>query len=485
MTEERKDVAPGGLYDDGLPKNSYRDLIRARANGFEVSKYELDLWRREEELIRSAMIYASEYKDCGIHPNHFEAPLHQLAWAAIERLLEQCPGTDEIDAPVLLSEMRKLEPECLLSALGRTWLDALWSDHPVPPKYGLETLVNEMKQHQRTKMWRAVMKQIAGRHGQDTDFASLQASYVHAGLKMVMESEDQMFFDDPIDDFAWDPRVVETPGIVKLHVQEIDDVLGGGLGRGEMAVYGGGTGHGKSYFAQYLARHCAEGGGRVLYLSCEDPKELFFCRMVADYAEPKITPKSIRMRKADPEVVETAMARMKENLGGRLFAVEMKKPKTSEVVRTIRTYRHAKKIDLVIIDYLQAIDDDDNHGGNNTLKLSAITSATKRACNEVKVAMVALSQYSRDGYKDGQEPKINNFKYCGDIENEAELVLLSWRDPDGLLHIKIPKVKWADVDHLGYLVKKEPVTGCHQGWTVDTSTGYQEEKPKRRRRRDG
>ena len=114
-----------------------------------------------------------------------------------------------------------------------------------------------------------------------------------------------------------------------------------------------------------------------------------------------------------------------------------KKPRVSEVMDLIRRYRYSKEIDLVIVDYLQAIREDEQVI-NKVHEVSSIVSKLKRACDEAGVALILLSQYARDSYRDGTEPGLNSCKYAGDIENESEIMCLFWRDAEDVLHVKIP-----------------------------------------------
>ena len=286
---------------------------------------------------------------------------------------------------------------------------------------------------------------------------------MNAGLEISYQVGGEGKVAGPLTDYDWNPNEKSTTSLVETGIRALDDCGGGGHGRGELLVVGAGTSVGKSYLASQLIRKQGELGNRALYISAEDPEELFYCRMLADFTEPSVSPKEIRTKNADPEVIGRAQSRMRDVLGKRVFVVESKKPTISQVLETIRTYRYMHDVDLVVVDYLQAITEDEPTT-NKTQEMSSITSKLKRCFTECRVAGVALTQLNRESYKDGSEPSINSAKYAGDIENEAELIVMLWRDAEGALHAKLPKVKWSSARELRYAIPVNRRTGCFGEW---------------------
>jgi hypothetical protein len=457
-----------------LPIESYRDLLQAKANGFEVDEYQLAMWRREEELVRSATYHAAQYRGCGVRPVHFDAPMHSLAWQAITKLLGD-PQCKVIEGSVLLSEMRELDEDMAGGARGRNWISHLMSERPIPPRYGLETLVNEIRQKHTLEQWKGSFQQLCARVGRDKNVAMLQSDFVRKGIETSLEAHGNMAVKPPATEKPWDAKTVEKGSLVKLGIQRLDRVAGGGHGIGELMAVGGGTNIGKSYFARELWCLQGEQGNRALYVSCEDPEELMYCRTWAGYSSPPIAPVSIREKKADPEVVEQARMMFREKCGDRVFIEEMKKPTIDEVCFKLRTYAYAQDVKTAIVDYLQAITDPEVTNGNKVQEVSSIISKLKRCATECGVALIVFSQLARDEYRDGTEPGLNSMKYCGDIENEAELVVLMWRDGEGVLHVKVPKVKWTNSRGARFIVDIDEVTGCFVDWRDDLSAPTERE----------
>lgn len=443
---------------------SHRDLVLDRINGFEVDEFREFIWRREEELIRSSIAFPQQYSQCGIDARHFEAPLHRVAWTAIGRLMAAFPDSERIEGGSLVSEMMTVDPEVAGGATN--WAFAILAEMPVDPRVGLEQVVKDIFYNVRLRGWKTLQTRYSERIGKEKDLVSLQAEVVSASRSLVYDFEGEGSTAQPLGMIRWDSRDRAKVSVVRTGIDAIDRAAGGGHGRGELLVWGGGTSHGKSFAMQRLLRNQARLRQSALYISCEDAVELMHCRMLADYCEPSVSPKDIRMRAADPEVVDRAASKMQKELGEYVTVVEHKKPTVSQVCNLVRYYRYARKVDMVIVDYLQAVTPDEptNSKVNDT---ALVISQLKKCFTECKVAGVVLTQYARQEYREGEEPSVNAAKYAGDIENEAEILAYMWKDSDDVLHVKLPKVKWSRAKSLRYIIPVNPVTGCHLEWEED------------------
>ncbi|NCA17567.1 MAG: hypothetical protein EBS90_11075 [Betaproteobacteria bacterium] len=443
------------------PNISFRDLLMARQNGFAVDEYQFFLWRREEELLRSSISFPQQYARSGVLPEQLEAPLHRVAWSAITKLMDQFPELEQLDPGAVASAMADVD--AAHSATAMDWVRILMADLPVDPRIGLDLVVKDIFNHSRLRRWSSVQNGYLARFRKETNVARLQAEVINTSRAMLFEYEGEGSPAQPLGAVEWDSRDRSKVSVVRTGIDAIDRAAGGGHGRGELLVWGGGTSHGKSFAAQRLLRNQARLRQSALYISCEDALELMQCRMIADFCEPSVSPKEIRMRTADPEVVDRAVSKMAKELGDFVTVVEHKKPTVSQVCNMVRYYRYARNVDLVIVDYLQAVtpDEPSNSKVNDT---ALVISQLKKCFTDCGVAGVVLTQYSRQEYRDGEEPSINAAKYAGDIENEAEVLVFMWKDSDDTLHVKLPKVKWSRAKALRYTIQVNPITGCHKEW---------------------
>ena len=86
------------------------------------------------------------------------------------------------------------------------------------------------------------------------------------------------------------------------------------------------------------------------------------------------------------------------------------------------------KIGVVIIDYLQLMQNSDFKTGNRVQELSYITRALKNLAREFNIPIIALSQLSRNvDNRIDQKPILSDLRESGSIEQDADLVLMLYR----------------------------------------------------------
>jgi archaellum biogenesis ATPase FlaH len=441
---------------------SYRDIVLAHNSGEEVSLIQMELWRREEELLCAALRHGKKFLGTRITPAYFTAPLHRIAWEALLQIISEDPDVEHIDGALLVSTIRSLDQEELVGIRGDIWLDGVLAEDPLEFDDCMNTTVRELTQSHWNRIWGGRFGRLIEESQEDPNQARVQVEYLRAANSMALEIESQYYTTEAtFNKFAWNPFERETSNRVTTGLDFVDNASAGGHGRGELMVIGGGTGDGKTYVVLSMACEIARRGNRVLVIETEDSGELCYCRSVARLCDPLIAPAEMVKKKADPHVVQLAQKRFEAEVEDRLWVHPMKKPSISDVCQCMRHYRYTKGVDVVIVDYLQAVTGDDGPAdvGNRPQEVSAAVSSLKKTADQLHVALILTSQYAREHYKDGKEPGLTACKYSGDIENESEIMLLLWRDAQDVLHAKLAKCKWARAKHLRYIVHVDETTG--------------------------
>lgn len=86
------------------------------------------------------------------------------------------------------------------------------------------------------------------------------------------------------------------------------------------------------------------------------------------------------------------------------------------------------QIGLVIIDYLQLMQNSQFKNGNRVQELSQITRSLKNLAREFNIPIIALSQLSRNvDNRVDQKPILSDLRESGSIEQDADLVLMLYR----------------------------------------------------------
>ena len=87
------------------------------------------------------------------------------------------------------------------------------------------------------------------------------------------------------------------------------------------------------------------------------------------------------------------------------------------------------QIGLIVIDYLQLMQNSKFSISNRTQELSQITRSLKNIAREFKVPIIALSQLSRNvESRTNKRPILSDLRESGSIEQDADLVLMLYRD---------------------------------------------------------
>lgn len=88
-----------------------------------------------------------------------------------------------------------------------------------------------------------------------------------------------------------------------------------------------------------------------------------------------------------------------------------------------------KTIGLIIIDYLQLMQNIILNNGNRAQELSQITRALKNVAREFNIPIIALSQLSRNvENRTDKKPILSDLKESGSIEQDADLVLMLYQN---------------------------------------------------------
>lgn len=86
-----------------------------------------------------------------------------------------------------------------------------------------------------------------------------------------------------------------------------------------------------------------------------------------------------------------------------------------------------EKIEVIIVDYIQLIrtgEDDENR----VQEIATITRNLKSLARELGVVVIGLSQLSRAAGDSGGEPKLSTLREGGSLEQDADIVIMLWRD---------------------------------------------------------
>jgi len=154
------------------------------------------------------------------------------------------------------------------------------------------------------------------------------------------------YFENPKERLQW---IKDQAGAISTGWKGIDHKLYGGLNRGEMTIFAGGSGAGKSLFLQNFAVNWVLAGLNVVYVSLELSEQLISMRldaMVSGFGTKEIMK---NMEDVDLKV------RMKAKGAGKLRVKQMPNGISANDLRVfLREYeiQSGERIDALLVDYL-------------------------------------------------------------------------------------------------------------------------------------
>jgi replicative DNA helicase len=206
---------------------------------------------------------------------------------------------------------------------------------------------------------------------------------------------------------------------------ELDSFLGG-ICPGHYVVIGGETSSGKSALAYQISGELADQGQKGLIFSFEMKKRDLGIRQIQ--ARAGISSQRLKRGNLDAAMYGDVTHAVRDLRRRNLTYVTVEdvtrrhRRATPAVVRDIAREEMAERgLDFVVVDYLQLLSPD-RKTDSRAQEVSQISRELANLSKELGVAIFALSQFSRS--KEGGRPDVNRLKESGDVENDADEIIL-------------------------------------------------------------
>lgn len=200
------------------------------------------------------------------------------------------------------------------------------------------------------------------------------------------------------------------------------DYISGGFGKGHLIIIAARPAIGKTSFACNIAANMARSGLVVPFFSIEMSKEEITERIALSEAQVDRYA-ATQSTKAMQCVIDIG-EKIKD---WKLFVDDRGSLSVGQVVSTAYKVKQlAGKLDCVFVDYLQLMQMEKNENRNQAV--GAMTRQLKQMAKEVKCPVVVLSQLNRQA--DGRRPAVSDLRDSGEIEQNADMVILLHREKD-------------------------------------------------------
>jgi replicative DNA helicase len=220
-----------------------------------------------------------------------------------------------------------------------------------------------------------------------------------------------------------------------------------GLQRGDLIILAGRPGMGKTALALGIALRAASAGNPALFFSQE-----MSARQLADRGAADLL---FNDRPNDPTYWQIAGGHLDEEQAQRVVeaargiadtvpmrieqqpALNISQIAARARKHTAKLEREGKTLALLVVDHLGLIIPGNVYRGNRTNEIGEITAALKTLAKELNVALIALCQLNRGvETRDNKRPGLSDLRDSGTIEQDADVILLAYREEYYLANAK-------------------------------------------------
>lgn len=214
------------------------------------------------------------------------------------------------------------------------------------------------------------------------------------------------------------PEAAEFRGIETGFAELDNDILG--LEPGKNYIVGARPSIGKSAYAGQVASHCAGNGHPVGIITLEQKKRDWVERMIA--ARTRLNQRYPKTHTAYQREANVRAAMEVQKLP--IYYDDRKGLTLSQIRSSCRAMKARYGCRLFIIDHILLIGN--QHGDRRTrhAQLTEASAAIAELTQQLDAPFMVLAQLSRDVEKNERPPRLSDLKECGDIEQNADVVLL-------------------------------------------------------------
>ena len=380
----------------------------------------------EEALLGSALLSRDAVSRLmeEVRPADFYSPSNQTVYEAMKGLFDTGKPIDTVTVSELIFKDSKNSKSINASYIARL------VDN-VPSSANFERYIEIVLEHShRRKLLKA-----SGR-------IELLAMAMDKEIHSVLDEAEQTIFtasDDAIGD-----GLVGVNDVLESAIERIEEIenrgtgLSGlptyfsdldyylsGLQEGNPVVLASRPSMGKSSLGLNIATNVAKEGKVVAFFSLEMTKEELVQRVL--FSEAKVTSGDARKGQLGAEkwsrVVEAASK--VNNLP--LYFDDAPVITVTDIRAKSRRLKSSKGLDLIIVDYLQLMQS--SSGDNRQQEIAEISRNLKNLARELRVPILALSQLNRAAEaREDKRPRLGDLRESGAIEQDADIVMMLYRD---------------------------------------------------------
>ncbi len=380
----------------------------------------------EEALLGSALLSRDAVSRLmeEVRPADFYSPSNQTVYEAMKGLFDTGKPIDTVTVSELIFKDSKNSKSINASYIARL------VDN-VPSSANFERYIEIVLEHShRRKLLKA-----SGR-------IELLAMAMDKEIHSVLDEAEQTIFtasDDAIGD-----GLVGVNDVLEGAIERIEEIenrgtgLSGlptyfsdldyylsGLQEGNLVVLASRPSMGKSSLGLNIATNVSKEDKVVAFFSLEMTKEELVQRVL--FSEAKVTSGDARKGQLGPEKWSRVVEAASKVNSLPLYFDDAPVITVTDIRAKSRRLKSSKGLDLIIVDYLQLMQS--SSGDNRQQEIAEISRNLKNLARELRVPILALSQLNRAAEaREDKRPRLGDLRESGAIEQDADIVMMLYRD---------------------------------------------------------
>ncbi len=274
-----------------------------------------------------------------------------------------------------------------------------------------------------------------------TTYEDLSEIYQQMGEAMSLkaEEEDAWTYEDVLNDYVL--HMDEKPVYIKTGIERLDEALH--ISPGDFIIIGGRPSAGKTALSLQIAASMAKQDYTVYYFSLETSKRKLGARLMANQIYcplDTVKNKAVSLNEIDGQAKNMKMPLYIRSAAGKNVA-------------WMKAQALRKKAQVIFVDYLQLIHE--TGAKDRYAAITTISIALHELAQTTGIVVVALAQLNRNPSKPGATPTNSDLRESGQIEQDADaIILLSGDNPDKYL-FRLSKNKEGEIGDLPITFNKQ------------------------------
>ena len=373
-------------------------------------------------------------------PDDFYRPQHGAIYMSMLALYRR---REPIDLVTLGDELRRVEK--LDQVGGAAYLTMLMNETPTASR--VEHYANIVRDKAGLRRLIGAAGRIAAiGYEEANDWAAAQDRAMAVLLEAVGKTSDGVHIYSPSEQGHMIMDMIEAISRgesrgIQTGIASLDHITGG-LNRSELIVLAARPSVGKSAFAEQVAQNISEKGHKVAFFSIEMSMNMLLGRYLSRNG---LVSSRRFINGLTPEEWDKLYRLAEKRSELPTWAIDSPAATSQTIRSTIeRMSLEGHDVELVVVDYLQLIANNEPFikGENKADRIGRITGNLKQLARQMNLPVLLLAQLNRESeHRSDDEPQLSDLRGSGDIEQDADVVLMMWREANPLGPDSPPNVR--------------------------------------------